>query len=224
MTYGVVIPAAGQGKRMGASVNKLRLELKGKPIIVWTIEAFAKDVACTEIVLAIREDERGWFERELGHIRTKITYTAGGEERQQSVYRGLQALTDCEYVMIHDGARPFIRLEQLQAVRQAVGNQAAMLAVPVKDTVKQVRDGQVVRTVPREDVWLAQTPQAFRHADILAVHERAEAAGFIGTDDASLFEWAGEVVRVIPGDYTNIKMTTPEDLIFGEAIVSKEEY
>lgn len=222
--YTVVIPAAGKGKRMGADENKLMLTLQGKPIIVWTVEAFSKDAWCERIVLAVRPEEQGWFERQLHHLETPITYVTGGEERQQSVRSGLQVVDPDAVVLIHDGARPFVRIDQLHAIAEAARTEGAILAVPVKDTVKQVATGHITQTVPREALWLAQTPQAFPAADIQAVHDQAEASGFIGTDDASLFEWAGKKVIVLTGDYHNIKMTTPEDLLFGEAILTKEDY
>lgn len=222
--YSVVIPAAGQGKRMGANENKLRLALHGKPIIVWTVEAFARDLWCDHIVLAIQPEEAEWFESMLAHIRTPITYVAGGKERQESVRAGLHAVDADRVVLIHDGARPFVRMSQLHEVAEAAQTNGAILAVPVKDTVKQVAAGVIQQTVPRETLWLAQTPQAFLAAEIRAIHDRAESARVVGTDDASLFEWAGKEVTVIPGDYHNIKMTTPEDLLFGEAILTKEDY
>ncbi|TCI33465.1 2-C-methyl-D-erythritol 4-phosphate cytidylyltransferase [Exiguobacterium sp. SH1S4] len=222
--YTVVIPAAGKGKRMGADENKLMLSLQGKPIIVWTVEAFARDTWCEQIVLAIRPEEEAWFAHELRHVPTPITYVAGGEERQQSVRAGLQTIDTDGVVLIHDGARPFVRISQLHQVAEAAQTKGAILAVPVKDTVKQVTAGTITQTVPRETLWLAQTPQAFPVADIRAIHDQAESSQFIGTDDASLFEWSGKEVTVIPGDYHNIKMTTPEDLLFGEAILTKEDY
>ncbi|MFC4683469.1 2-C-methyl-D-erythritol 4-phosphate cytidylyltransferase [Exiguobacterium sp. s149] len=222
--YTVVIPAAGKGKRMGADENKLMLTLQGKPIIVWTVAAFARDAWCARIVLAVRPEEQAWFEQQLRHVQIPITYVTGGEERQQSVRAGLQVVNPEDVVLIHDGARPFVRLDQLHAIAEAAKTAGAILAVPVKDTVKQVTDGHITQTVPREALWLAQTPQAFPAGAIQAAHERAEAARFIGTDDASLFEWSGQRVTIIPGDYHNIKMTTPEDLLFGEAILTKEDY
>ncbi|MCT4794753.1 MAG: 2-C-methyl-D-erythritol 4-phosphate cytidylyltransferase [Exiguobacterium sp.] len=224
MRYAVVIPAAGQGKRMGANENKLMLQLQGKPIIVWTVEAFARDTWCDAIILAIRPEEEPWFRSMLNHIPTPITYVTGGKERQESVRAGLHAVTRDGVVLIHDGARPFIRVEQLRQVAQAGQTGGAILAVPVKDTVKQVDAGQITRTVPRETLWLAQTPQAFPIERIRRIHDEAAAQTFTGTDDASLFEWAGHEVAVIPGDYHNIKITTPEDLLFGEAILTKEDY
>lgn len=221
--YTVVIPAAGQGKRMGADENKLMLQLRGRPIIVWTVETFDQDRWCEQIVLPIRLDEQAWFERELAHIKTPITYVAGGEERQQSVYAGLQAVESSPIVLIHDGARPFVRQTHIHQVAQVAMTRAAILAVPVKDTVKRVKKTAIEQTVPRETLWLAQTPQAFQTKQIRAAHERAAREAFIGTDDASLLEWLGEAVDIVNGDYYNIKLTTPEDLVFGEAILSKEE-
>ncbi|MFN4215329.1 2-C-methyl-D-erythritol 4-phosphate cytidylyltransferase [Exiguobacterium sp.] len=222
--YSVVMPAAGQGKRMGANENKLRLALCGKPIIVWTVEAFARDPWCYKIVLAIRPEEAQWFKSVLGHITTPIAYVTGGKERQESVRAGLHAVDADGVVLIHDGARPFVRLSQLHEVAEAAQTTGAILAVPVKDTVKQVAAGTIQQTVPRETLWLAQTPQAFPVAEIRAIHDQAKTAHVVGTDDASLFEWAGKEVTVIPGNYHNIKMTTPEDLLFGEAILTKEDY
>lgn len=222
--YAVVIPAAGRGKRMKADENKLMLPLQGKAIIVWTVETFAKDTWCERIVLAVRPEEEKWFVQHLSHIATPITYVVGGEERQQSVYAGLQALDQEAVVLIHDGARPFVRIEHLHQVAVLAQTKGAILAVPVKDTVKQVDGTSISQTVPREALWLAQTPQAFPVQAIRDVHEQAEMQGFIGTDDASLFEWDGRTVDIVLGDYHNIKMTTPEDLLFGEAILTKEDY
>ena len=223
VAYTVVIPAAGRGKRMGADANKLMLSLRGKPIIAWTLQAFDTDPWCEHIVLAIRPEERDWFEAMMAHIDTPITYVIGGEERQQSVYAGLLVVETDTIVMIHDGARPFVKREQLHQVAEAALQGGAILAVPVKDTVKQVERHQIEQTVPRENLWLAQTPQAFQAKAILSAHEKAVERQVLGTDDASLFEWLGESVQVIPGDYHNIKMTTPEDLLFGDAILAKEE-
>ncbi|WP_214743067.1 2-C-methyl-D-erythritol 4-phosphate cytidylyltransferase [Exiguobacterium sp. s48] len=223
VTYTVVIPAAGRGKRMGAEANKLMLSLRGKPIIAWTLQAFDTDPWCERIVLAIRSEERSWFETMTAHMKTPVTYVTGGEERQQSVYAGLKVVSTDTIVMIHDGARPFVKREHLHQVAEAARQGGAILAVPVKDTVKQVEHQNIERTVPRENLWLAQTPQAFPINAILDAHKRASEQHVMGTDDASLFEWLGESVQVVLGDYHNIKMTTPEDLLFGEAILAKEE-
>ncbi|WP_215145724.1 2-C-methyl-D-erythritol 4-phosphate cytidylyltransferase [Exiguobacterium qingdaonense] len=223
VSYTVVIPAAGRGKRMGADENKLMLSLRGKPIVTWTLEVFDTDPWCERMILSIRPEERDWFEAMTAHMKTSVTYVSGGEERQQSVYEGLKVVAHDTIVMIHDGARPFVTHEQLHRVAEAALHGGAILAVPVKDTVKQVEHHHIERTVPREKLWLAQTPQAFQAQAILNAHERAAEQKIMGTDDASLFEWLGESVQVVLGDYHNIKMTTPEDLLFGDAILAKED-
>jgi len=123
-------------------------------------------------------------------------------------------------VLIHDGVRPFVPLDLLQRAASAADQfGAAVVAVPVKDTVKFVKDGIVTATPPREELWLAQTPQAFRYGLIRAAHEAAAAAGFLGTDDASLLERQGWPLHVVMGDYRNIKITTPEDMILAQAFL-----
>lgn len=220
-TYRVVIPAAGAGKRMGADRNKLMLELRDRPIIAWTLDVFEADPACAEIVLAINPMEQDWFTHVTSSYATAIKLVAGGAERQESVLRGLEALEGGGIVLIHDGARPFISQEAIHAVVQAaVLDQAAILAVPIKDTVKRIEANHISETVPREHLMAAQTPQAFDLATIRTVHEKA-ATKYLGTDDASLIEWDGGKVTIVHGHYENIKMTTPDDLWFGEAILMK---
>ncbi|RNA66144.1 2-C-methyl-D-erythritol 4-phosphate cytidylyltransferase [Alteribacter keqinensis] len=227
--YTVIIPAAGQGKRMGAGHNKQFLLLHDKPLIVHTLTVFAQDTHCREVILVVNEQE---IEDMSALIKTygiqkTVRIVPGGRERQQSVFEGLKAVSsDEEIVLIHDGARPFIKVSDIQKlVRSAVQDGAAIIAVPVKDTVKQVEQGEVTNTVDRSSLWAVQTPQAFRLSGILKAHKRAERDGFSGTDDASLVEWIGERVRVVEGDYQNIKLTTPEDMWFAEAIIKmrKEE-
>ena len=219
--YRVVIPAAGAGKRMGADRNKLMLELRERPIIAWTLDVFEADPTCTEIVLAINPLEQDWFTNITASYTTSIKLVAGGAERQESVLRGLEALEGEGVVLIHDGARPFISQEAIHAVVQAaVLDQAAILAVPIKDTVKRIEANHISETVPREQLMAAQTPQAFDLTTIRTVHEKA-ATKYLGTDDASLIEWDGGKVTIVTGHYENIKMTTPDDLWFGEAILMK---
>ena len=145
----------------------------------------------------------------------------GGKERQHSVLNGLRALDgtgEDDVILIHDGVRPFISRHILEhAVATAREYDGALVAVPVKDTVKIVEAGVVRDTPPRESIWLAQTPQAFRYGIIRGAHEMADAEGFLGTDDASLVERMGREVHIVLGDYRNIKITTPEDLLLAEA-------
>ncbi|UII56049.1 2-C-methyl-D-erythritol 4-phosphate cytidylyltransferase [Cytobacillus spongiae] len=224
MTYQVIIPAAGQGKRMGAGKNKLLLELKGIPVFIHTLKVFQADDQCEGIILAIHPDDRKNMEALIlqHHISKVISFVIGGKERQHSVYNGLKAVEKAEVVLVHDGARPFV--EQLaihELVEAAKKDGAAILAVPVKDTIKKVENHKVAVTVERSSLWAVQTPQAFRISLLHKAYEKAEQDHFLGTDDASLVERLGERVVIVEGNYDNIKLTTPEDLYFAEAILQK---
>ncbi|WP_203364272.1 2-C-methyl-D-erythritol 4-phosphate cytidylyltransferase [Bacillus sp. REN10] len=226
MTYQVVIPAAGQGKRMKADRNKLLLSLQGRPVIIHTLEVFEKDPACKGIVLAVKQEEKPLFADLISEYKLSKVYklVTGGEERQQSVYNGLKQLNQPDIVLVHDGARPFMTRKMIaELVEQAKHSGAAIAAVPVKDTIKRVTGGTVVETVERSSLWSVQTPQAFRFSFLLQAHEQAERDGFLGTDDASLIERINVPVQIVEGDYDNIKLTTPEDLVFAEAIIQKRK-
>ncbi|TFD99317.1 2-C-methyl-D-erythritol 4-phosphate cytidylyltransferase [Jeotgalibacillus sp. R-1-5s-1] len=223
MNYEVVIPAAGQGKRMGADRNKLLLTVKEVPVIIHTLRVFEADEACDGILLAIHPDDREELTRLLAEYNiTKVkAMVPGGKERQNSVYEALKQ-AGADIVMIHDGARPFIKKETIHSLaKKAQVSDGAIAAVPVKDTIKKVMGGTVTETVERASLWSVQTPQAFRLDLILQAHKAAEEEGFTGTDDASLVEKMGGKVTVIESDYDNIKLTTKEDLLFAEAILTK---
>ncbi|MCY7763767.1 2-C-methyl-D-erythritol 4-phosphate cytidylyltransferase [Bacillus spizizenii] len=226
MSYDVVIPAAGQGKRMKAGRNKLFIELKGDPVIIHTLRVFDSHRPCEKIILVINEREREHFQQLLTDypFQTAIELVAGGDERQHSVYKGLKAVKQEKIVLVHDGARPFIKHEQIdELIAEAEQAGAAILAVPVKDTIKRVQDLQVCETIERSSLWAVQTPQAFRLSLLMKAHAEAEYRGFLGTDDASLVEeMEGGSVRVVEGSYTNIKLTTPDDLTSAEAIMESE--
>lgn len=221
-----LIPAAGMGRRMGASMNKQYLLLDGKPILAHTIELFQQADCIDEIVIVVPAEEIDYCRL---HVVEKYglekvrQIVAGGAERQNSVLNGLRAL-DChdeDLVIIHDGVRPFVPLAAVQrSIEMAQEYDGALLAVPVKDTVKVVKDAFVTSTPERSRLWLAQTPQTFRYRIIRAAHESAAAEGFSCTDDASLLERSGHKVHVVIGDYRNIKITTPEDLLLAEAFLA----
>jgi 2-C-methyl-D-erythritol 4-phosphate cytidylyltransferase len=221
-----LIPAAGMGKRMGAEINKQYLLLDGKPILAHTIAVFESAPFIDDVYVIVPEAEipycREHVVERYGFAKVR-RIVPGGAERQNSVLNGLRAVAgarDDDVVLIHDGVRPFIPESVLKrAVEVAFAQDGALVAVPVKDTVKVVRDGVVRATPPRETLWLAQTPQAFKHGTIRAAHEIAEAEGFLGTDDAMLVERLEKEVHVVMGDYRNIKITTPEDLILAEAFL-----
>lgn len=224
---GVIVVAAGRGTRMGTKESKQFLSLKGKPIIVHTLEVFDRHPLIGEIVLVTGEQDvdrcRAWI-AEYG-IAKQVKVIPGGAERQHSVYRGLLNI-GTPWVLVHDGVRPFVTSGQVTSCYEAaLEHGASILAVPVKDTVKQVDgQGRVTATPDRRSLWAIQTPQAFRRSDLLRAHEDAETAGFIGTDDAMLVERLGIPVKVTEGGYSNIKITTPEDLDFAEIIANKKEF
>ncbi|MBB3870008.1 2-C-methyl-D-erythritol 4-phosphate cytidylyltransferase [Parageobacillus toebii NBRC 107807] len=223
MMYEVVIPAAGQGKRMKAGVNKQLIELQNEPLIVHTLKVFENDEWCRGIIVVINEAERTQFEQLFSrfHIKKITAIVSGGKERQHSVYNGLKAVKNGDIVLIHDGARPFVTIEHIhELVKEAKEHGAAIPAVRVKDTIKKARDQFVEETVERSSLWAVQTPQAFHVSLVLRAHEQAQKDGYIGTDDASLVERIGGKVKIVEGDYRNIKLTTPDDLLFAEAILS----
>lgn len=222
MSVGVVIPAAGQGKRMGTKECKQFLTFQDRPVLIHTLHIFETHPEVDEIVVAVREDEIGRVRRMIEEAGLKkVTHVVpGGAERQESVYRGLKALSS-EWVLVHDAVRPFVSHEAIDRLLAAVKmHGAAILAVPVKDTVKMVDAAGIVENTPdRNRLWIVQTPQAFRADMLVEAHEQGRHTGAIVTDDAMLVEELGIDVRVVTGEYTNIKLTTPDDLVLAEAIV-----
>ncbi|AUD12585.1 MULTISPECIES: 2-C-methyl-D-erythritol 4-phosphate cytidylyltransferase [unclassified Planococcus (in: firmicutes)] len=222
MKYTVVLPAAGSGKRMRADRNKLLLELSGKPIFIYTLEVFDRDPDCEGMWLAVKEDERELIEKYVEHYGIKKVkgYAAGGAERQDSVRAGLEMARQSEVVLVHDAARPFISPAVIrELVERANESGAAIAGVPVKDTIKKVREGVITETVDRAELWMIQTPQAFRYKLLMEAAQRAQADGFLGTDEAMLVERTGHPVQIVESTYENVKMTTPDDLIYGKAIL-----
>ncbi|PLR77924.1 2-C-methyl-D-erythritol 4-phosphate cytidylyltransferase [Bacillus sp. V3-13] len=224
MAYQVIIPAAGQGKRMGAGKNKLLVHLHEIPVFIHTLKVFEADHACSDIILAVNPQEEPEIKRLLKDygIEKVHSLVAGGAERQHSVFNAVQTLKQDGIVLVHDAARPFIDIpiiHQLAGVAERDG--AAIVAVPVKDTIKKVQARKVVETIERSSLWAIQTPQAFRVSLLLKAHKEAAESGFVGTDDASLIERLGVPVTIVEGSYDNIKLTTPEDLFFAEAMMKK---
>ncbi|SIS61645.1 2-C-methyl-D-erythritol 4-phosphate cytidylyltransferase [Salimicrobium flavidum] len=221
--YTVVIVAAGQGKRMNAGRNKQFLMIGEHPLIVHTLKAFTEDKKCREIILVTNEaDEKDMEELIMRYHFRKVRVVYGGKERQDSVYQGLLAVSDpsCP-VLIHDGARPFVKRKNVhELVEKIEESGAALLAVPVTDTVKQMKDGKL-ETLNRDYLWAAQTPQGFSYDMIRQAHEKARENGFYATDDAALAESFGHNVSIVHGNYDNIKITTPEDLQKASAYVKK---
>jgi 2-C-methyl-D-erythritol 4-phosphate cytidylyltransferase len=214
------VPAAGMGTRMGLGYSKAYLAVEGVPLLARALHALLACPAIDRVWAAVRPDELDLCRSEVlkkWDLSSRVTLVAGGEERQDTVGELLRhAPPDRGLVLVHDGARPFPSRDLvLRVLTAAEGAGAAVAALPASDTVKLSGDGRTVaRTVDRGTVWLAQTPQAF-HRDIVAgAYRRAHKEGFRGTDDASLVEWAGHEVALVPGERGNIKVTTPEDLAF----------
>ncbi len=215
-----LILCAGQGKRMGTDVKKPYLEVCGRPLLTYTLDVFQSDPMVDGIVLVVNEADCGHCQVEIvqKYDFTKIcAVVPGGLERQDSVLQGLRAIgEETEWIIVHDGARPLINPETIhKAIAVAERKGAAVVAVRAKDTIKAVRpDLSVEETLPRHTLWQAQTPQVFRRGEILEAYETAIAKGWIATDDASLMERMGHEVYIVEGEYSNIKITTPEDLLF----------
>lgn len=225
-----IIPAAGAGRRMESGTSKQYLLLAGVPVLVRTLEAFHLSTLVDEIFLAVPEQDIPEVRRDivLKYGLSKVALVlAGGDKRQDTVSNALSRLRDEHgIVLVHDGVRPFVSGELIgRAVAAAVEHGAAVAGIPVKDTVKEAdAAGRVTKTVERQGLWLAQTPQAFRREIIVAAYRRAAEDGFYGTDDASLVERMGIPVRMIPGDGNNIKLTTPEDLLLGDLIARNRHH
>lgn len=225
---GVVIVSAGKGTRMKSSISKQYLLLNGKQILIHTLEVFQAVEEVDEIVLVVGADEVNACRQSIEtHQLSKVKIVlAGGRERQDSVFIGLQALSDtAQWVMIHDGVRPLIKQQHiLRLYEQTKIWGAAVLAVPVKETIKMVApDNSITATPDRSLLWSIQTPQAFRKESVMKAHQLAVKEQFIGTDDAMLVERMGETVHVVEGDYTNIKITTPDDLAWAEWLMKERE-
>ena len=208
---GAVIVAAGSSRRMGG-VDKLFASVDGRPLLAWTMEVFQNCQSIHQIVLVVSEQRlvaaRNLAEQE-GWTKVK-QICVGGERRQDSVAQGLRKLSKCDWVVIHDGARPCLTGELIErGLVEATDTGAAIAAVPVKDTVKVVSEGLVQETPHRQKLWIVQTPQVFRFDIIERAYQQSVDEV---TDDASLVEKLGQKVRVYMGSYDNIKVTTREDL------------
>jgi len=221
-----VIVAAGKGVRMQSDTRKQYMTLGGLPILARTLQTFDRCKAIRAIYLVVPGGDVQFCRDTIlpeAETSTPVQLVSGGAERKDSVYNGLLA-ADCkeEVVIIHDGVRPLISPDQIETcIRVAAASGAGILAIPVKDTLKRVHAGSDIEgTVQRESLWAAQTPQAFRYEVILEAHQASGDHADGITDDAQLVERMGRPVKIIPGSYLNLKITTPEDLALAEAILS----
>jgi 2-C-methyl-D-erythritol 4-phosphate cytidylyltransferase len=214
-----VIVSAGKGQRFMDGKKKQFYFLANRPILVHTLDKFENCPLVHSILLVVGQEDMGYCLKEIVEkyqYRKISQIVPGGKRRQESVRNGIEALAkDAEVVVIHDGVRPFVTREMIEeSIHSAQRFGAVVTAMPVKDTIKIAHpNGTVLQTLDRESLWQIQTPQTFLAHVIKEAHQKATEDGFVGTDDASLVERLGIKVHILPGAYTNIKITTPEDLI-----------
>lgn len=223
-----VIAAAGEGRRMGG-VKKPFLLLRGYPLLWYSLTVIETFPAVAQSIVVVPADEVEYCKEEVvARYRFQKVYSVlpGGATRQESVLRALEVLPEaCDFVVVQDGVRPFLTAELLAAtLAEAERHGAATTAVPLKDTLKEENgEGFVLRTLPREKLWAVQTPQAFRASWLRFAHQKAKAENFSATDDAALLEHYGYPVKLVPGSYQNLKITTLEDLCWAEFYLEKRK-
>ena len=225
MYCSVVIVAGGKGTRMGSTINKQYLELNGKAVLAHTINQFEQCHKIDEIIVVTGEDEVDYCTKQIwikyGFLKIK-SIVPGGKRRQDSVYNGLLGVSPkTQVVLIHDGARPLIKEEQIKAsIEGAMEVGACVVGVPVKDTIKICDQNQlIIQTPSRDTLWAVQTPQTFQYDRILKAYEEAIKNDLQATDDAMMVEAIGYPVKMIHGRYDNIKITTPEDLVIARGMI-----
>ncbi|HPM00016.1 MAG TPA: 2-C-methyl-D-erythritol 4-phosphate cytidylyltransferase [Bacillota bacterium] len=222
-----IVLAAGKGTRMNAGMNKQFMLINDKPLLAQTLAAFQSCSAIDSIILVAGREELKTCKEQILDVYgfDKVDkLVSGGSERQQSVYNGILELEDdCSIVVIHDGARPILPEGIIERCIDGAKTYGAVSAgMPAKETIKILNEEGFVQYTPeREKVWVTQTPQAFKRNIIERAHEMANIKGISGTDDAFLVECMGIKVKMLEGSYENIKITTPEDIIFAEAIMRK---
>lgn len=221
-----IILAGGKGKRMESRISKQYLKLNGNPILYYSLNTFENSIA-DEIILVVANGEEEYCKREIVeyyNLKKVVKIVKGGKERYHSVYNGLGAVGQTDIVMIHDGARPFITEDVIEkAARETIASQACVVGVKVKDTIKvSDKNNYIVDTPDRSSLWQVQTPQSFDYSGIVAAYEYILGCNTDNiTDDAMVWEAYSEIpVKLIEGTYFNIKITTKEDMIFGEAILN----
>lgn len=219
-----IIVAAGKGRRMGADRNKLFLEIKEKPVLYYTVKTFSECKSIDEIIIVTSQDDIEYCRKEIIEkfkIEKVKSIISGGAERQDSVLNGLMALKDCETVLIHDGARPFVNNKIIEeGIEKAKEYGACTCGVAPKDTIK-IMDGNKfsIETPDRSKLFCVQTPQCFNYELILECHRKIKEDKISVTDDTMVAERYGHKVYLYEGSYNNIKITTPEDLVVGEKIL-----
>lgn len=225
MQYKVVaiVPSAGLGRRFGEGTNKPFESLGGKPVMIWALETLQKMTEISEIIPVLKKtDMQSGAELFKQHKISKVKHIApGGKERQDSVLNGLHFIQDNRsIVLIHDGARPFLEPKTVRKALKALsGFDGVVIGLPPKDTIKEIKGELIRQTLKRDALIAVQTPQIFFYQPLLEAYDKAVKESFYATDDASLVERNRGRIRVVIGEYTNIKITTPEDLVIAEAFL-----
>jgi 2-C-methyl-D-erythritol 4-phosphate cytidylyltransferase len=226
MKADALIVSAGKGHRFMEGKKKQFHLMAGKPILAYTLDKFETCPLIHSILLVVGEEDMDYCMKEIVekyHYRKISQIVPGGKRRQDSVKHGIDALSkEVEVVVIHDGVRPFVTKGMIEeSIHSAIRFGAVVVAMPVKDTIKIAHpDGTILRTLDKESLWQIQTPQTFQAHLIKTAYHKATEDKFIGTDDASLVERLGVNVHILPGSYTNIKITTIEDLMLGHLFLS----
>lgn len=223
MSNAAVILAAGNGTRMKCEQSKLLLKIKGKTVIERSVEAFLNISDIDEVIVVAREQDLDTLISLFPDER--VSFAIGGATRQQSVYNALQTIDDAELIAIHDGARPLVKTEDIEkTIREAKEHKAAAVGVFVKDTVKIIdKDFFVVKTPERSSLFAVQTPQIFDFELYKQIMEKAVNDGKDFTDDCQLAEYSSVKVKMVQGSYSNIKITTPDDIPIAESLIERGE-
>lgn len=222
-----IVVAGGHGSRMKNKIRKQYLMLGNHPIVYHSLKQFINCHLISKIVLVIPKEDAKYCENNIIPDLTEtkpIRIVHGGSRRQESVYNGLKALDRLEsLIVIHDGVRPFVQIKDIEAcIHEAAQTGACILGVPAEDTIKVVSGKMAIKkTLNRDTIWLAQTPQAFQTDLILSAHENARKKNIFGSDDAYLVEKVGGKVKILPGSKENIKITTPDDLLRAEIFLKQ---
>lgn len=219
-----ILLAGGSGSRMKADRPKQFLALAGRPVVQHSLALFASMPEISQLIVVVAEVYRQDFNKIAAELGVSLTFADPGKERQDSVYSGLRAVADgASLACIHDAARPLVTAQNVRDVLQdAVVHGAAVLGVPSKATIKESADGEfVLRTIERKRIWEIQTPQVIKPELLRRGFEKVRAEGLDVTDDVSIVEQLGEPVKITMGEYTNIKLTTPEDMIIAESILKE---
>ena len=223
-----IVLAAGAGRRMGHDENKIFIKLGNKSIIQWTLSHIEQVKAVSEVILVVADGEAEYMKQHIASLglSKSIKIITGGKERQDSVYAGLQAVSDdMDIVLVHDGARPLAKPELFERIIEAAKTHGAVtIGVPSTDTIKRVDiDGQVLETLNRNELMNIQTPQGFLKDIFKEAQETAKRDAYLGTDDVSLVEYIGKDVYILDGDYENIKVTTPNDIAVAKRYLGIKE-